>query len=1051
MRTLLTYLFALALFLPVANAQQLDLSQFKKMKPRSLGPAGMSGRVTSIDVVLDQPEIIYAGTASGGVWRSKSGGIKWEPIFDDQPVQSIGAVAIQQSNPDVIWVGTGEGNPRNSHSSGKGIYKSIDGGKNWTLMGLEATKTIHRIIIHRDNPDIVFVAAMGSIWGSNEERGVYRTKDGGKTWEKVLYNNNLTGCADLVTDPSNPDKLIAAMWEYHREPWFFTSGGEGSGLYVSFDGGDTWKKRTDEDGLPKGELGRIGLAISHSSPNVIYALVEAKKNGLYRSDDGGFKWRKVADKNIGNRPFYYADIFVDPQNENRLYNLYSVVSMSEDGGKTFKTIMPYWGVHPDHHAWWIHPDDPNFIIDGNDGGINISHDRGRSWRFVENLPVGQFYHISIDNDVPYNIYGGMQDNGSWRGPAYVWQNGGIRNHHWQEVLFGDGFDVIPNAKDNRYGFAMYQGGNVYSFDVETGHGEFIKPLHPHGVPLRFNWNAAIAQNPFHDCGIYFGSQFVHKSMDCGKSWTIISPDLTSNDTTKQKQHESGGLTIDATRAESHTTITAIAPSPKDENVIWAGSDDGYVYVTKDGGQNWENCYARMKGAPKGAWIPQIEVSPHNAGEAYVVVNNYRQNDWSAHVYKTTDYGKKWIRLVDDNKVKGHCHAIVQDPVAPNLLFLGTEFGLWVSIDGGANWTQWTEGYPSCPTIDLKIHPREHDLIIGTFGRAAWVMDNILPLRQLALEGTSLMEKDLVVFDVPDAYLNSSQSAAGVRFHADAHFRGQNKRGGAMISVWLKKKLKKGYKNAKGDKVKPEFVVVDILNQGGDTIRSYKTKIDTGLNRVYWNLRENGYHYPSWSDRKKGADLPSGYMTIPGTYKVHLTYGKQKAETQVTVLADPRINLTADDYRAYQAFMNDSRKLVDAATEAFDRMKEAKKLIGHVNGRLQYADSTWKDSLQNYGKTLTDSLNTLMSLYMLPKDFKGLEHVTERLNSHLSRPSSYVSGVPEEINATAKIALEYAEDEVKKVLVRVNAFFSEQWPDYPKSVKAANIDPFKEYEPIEIKE
>jgi len=414
------------LFSVVLSAQQLDMEKLKAIKPRNIGPAGMSGRVTSIDVVLSDSKVIYAGTASGGLWRSTSGGTTWEPIFDEQNAASIGVVQVQQSNPSVIWVGTGEGNPRNSQSMGRGVFKSIDGGKSWKNMGLSGTKTIHRLIIDPTNPEIVYVGAHGDAWSDTEDRGVFKTTDGGKTWKKILFANNRTGVADMIMDPSNPNKLIVAMWEYRRWPWFFKSGGEGSGLHVTFDGGETWKKISSEDGILEGEIGRIGLAQATNKPNVVYALIESKKNALFRSEDGGLKWKKVNENNdIGDRPFYYADIYVDPSNEQRVYTLYSRVAMSEDGGKSFRVILPYSGVHPDHHAWWIHPTNPNFMIDGNDGGLNITYDGGVSWRFAENMPLAQFYHINVDNEYPYNVYGGMQDNGSWRGPAYVWQESGI--------------------------------------------------------------------------------------------------------------------------------------------------------------------------------------------------------------------------------------------------------------------------------------------------------------------------------------------------------------------------------------------------------------------------------------------------------------------------------------------------------------------------------------------------------------------------------------------------------------------------------------------------
>ena len=565
---------------------QFSTALMKEMKPRNIGPGGMSGRITAIDVNLKNPDIIYAGAASGGIWKSTSGGIRWTSLFNDQITASIGAIAIQQSNPEVVWVGTGEGNPRNSLNGGYGIFKSLDGGQTWQGMGLEKTRHIHRILIDPQNPNTVYVAAIGSPWGEHPERGVYKTTDGGIHWKKILFANPKTGAADLVMDPSNPNKLIAALWEHKRDPWFFKSGGMGSGLFITYDGGDNWKQITHQDGLPKGELGRVGLAIAPSDTQRVYALIEAKKNGFYRSDDGGLHWKLVnEEEEIGNRPFYYSDIRVDPQNENRIYSIFTYVNVSEDGGKSFKELMPAYnvdnGVHPDHHAWWIHPKDGSFMINGNDGGLNITRDRGKNWRFVGNIPVGQFYHISVDMDYPYNVYGGMQDNGSWKGPAYVWRDQGIRNAYWQEILFGDGFDVVPNESNSRFGFGMSQQGSVSRYDAETGDNYTIKPTHPDpNILLRFNWNAAIAKDPFNPRTLYFGSQFVHKSKDEGLTWQVISPDLTTNDKSKQKQSDSGGLTLDATGAENHCTLLVIEPSPLEQNMLWTASDDGRVHTLR---------------------------------------------------------------------------------------------------------------------------------------------------------------------------------------------------------------------------------------------------------------------------------------------------------------------------------------------------------------------------------------------------------------------------------------------------------------------------------------
>ncbi|MAV80450.1 MAG: hypothetical protein CMD12_00485, partial [Flavobacteriales bacterium] len=756
MKFIYSFLF-LFLVIPT-NSQQFNTEWLKETAPRNIGPGGMSGRITTIDVVLSDPNIIYIGTASGGVWKSNSAGIKWDPIFDDQVTASIGSIAIQQSNPDVIWVGTGEGNPRNSLNGGYGVFKSIDGGKSWKSMGLEKTRHIERIIIDPTNPNVVYVGAIGSPWGEHPERGVYKTVDGGKSWSKILFVNNKTGVADLVMDPNNPNKLIAAMWEHKRDPWFFKSGGSGSGLYVTYDGGKNWSKRSDKDGLPKGELGRIGLAIAKNKTNIVYALIESKKNALYKSEDGGFKWKKINDKrDIGNRPFYYSDIYVDPENENRVYSIFTYVNVSEDGGKNFKMLMPAYnvnnGIHPDHHAWWIHPDNGSYIIDGNDGGLNISHDGGKSWRFIGNIPVAQFYHISVDNEFPYKVYGGMQDNGSWRGPSYVWKAQGIRNSYWHEIAFGDGFDVVPDLDDSRYGYAMSQQGVVSRYDWKTGNNMLVRPTHPDPeIRLRFNWNAAIGQDPFDNSTVYFGSQFVHKSTNKGETWEVISPDLTTNDPEKQKQSESGGLTLDATGAENHCTLLVIEPSPIEKNMLWVGSDDGRVHYSMNGGESWLEVSKNLKGLPKGSWITQIKASNKNKGEALLVANDYRRFNYAPYVYRTKNYGKSWNRIVDENDVENFTLSIVEDPINSNLLFLGTDDGLYISLNAGEKWEKFNSKiFPTVPVRDLVIHPREHDLIVGTFGRAAWVMDDIRPLRSIAGDEQIYSEKEFHLFEPPTAY------------------------------------------------------------------------------------------------------------------------------------------------------------------------------------------------------------------------------------------------------------------------------------------------------------
>ena len=549
------------LVLASMSAQQIDPSLFDALKARNIGPAGMSGRVTAIDAVVADPNTIFIGTAAGGVWKSENGGLSFTPVFDHEKVSSVGAVAINQQNPNEIWVGTGEGNPRNSVSSGYGVYRSIDGGHNWTFMGLGETRNIHRIILHPQDPNTVWVGAIGVPWGEHPERGVYKTTDGGKTWKKVLYVDEKTGIGDLVIDPTNPNKLIAAMWEHRRWPWYFNSGGPGSGLHVSFDGGETWEKRTTDNGLPKGDLGRMGLAIAPGNPQIVYAFIEAKKNGFYKSTDGGLNWKLVATKGIGGRPFYYADIFVDPKNENRIFNIHTTADVSQDGGKTFERLIPTDLIHVDNHAFWIHPENPRLMMNGNDGGFCLSRDGGKTWDYAENIPLGQFYHIRVDNEIPYNVYGGMQDNGSWRGPSQVWRRKGIRNAYWNRIGTGDGFDAMHDPLDRQFGYSLSQGGNLHRFDLTTGLRTNLKPYLETDEPLRFHWNAALAIHPQDEKTIYLGSQYVLKSSDRGHSWSVISPDLTTDDPEKQQQVTTGGLSLDNSGAENHTTIISIDPSP----------------------------------------------------------------------------------------------------------------------------------------------------------------------------------------------------------------------------------------------------------------------------------------------------------------------------------------------------------------------------------------------------------------------------------------------------------------------------------------------------------
>jgi len=994
MKKLLSLLMLFASISLFAQDFKMDLVQ--DLKPRNIGPGGMSGRVTAIDVVNNSPEVMYVGTASGGVWKSTSGGIKWEPIFDKEVTASIGALAIQQSNPSVIWVGTGEGNPRNSLNGGYGVYRSLDGGKNWKSMGLEKTRHIHRIKIDPTDPNTIYVGAIGSPWGEHAERGVFKTTNGGETWEKILFVNNKTGVADLIMDPTNPNKLIAALWEHKRDPWFFKSGGKGSGLHITHDGGKSWKKITEEDGLPKGELGRIGIAIAPSKPNIVYALVEAKKNALYKSEDGGYKWKKVNDKpGIGNRPFYYSEIYVNPQNENRLYTVYTYVNVSQDGGKSFTELMPAYGVdngvHPDHHAWWIHPDNGEYMVNGNDGGLNITRDGGKSWRFIGNLPVAQFYHINTDNEFPYNVYGGMQDNGSWRGPAYVWKSQGIRNSYWQEISFGDGFDVVPDKEDSRYGYTMSQQGFVQRYDHVTGNNYIVRPTPPDAkTKLRFNWNAAIGQDPFDNNTAYFGSQFVHKTTDKGLTWKVISPDLTSNDPEKQKQSESGGLTMDATGAENHCTILVIEPSPVEKDMLWTGSDDGLIHITKDGGQNWNNVTPPNL---KEGIINSIEVSPHDPATAYAVVMRYKSMDLKPYIYKTTNYGTNWYNIT--NGISGE-HTFVrvvrEDKRKKGLLYAGTETGLFISTNDGQNWQPFQLNLPVVPINDLII--QDNDLVVATAGRSFWILDDVA-----AIQNIETPKQAVTIFEPKESYLifggSTDKLVPGL---------GQNPKSGITFDYFLEKEadsldltlevIYNGDVIRKITNKKPK----DFKSWPGGPSKPQVLPSKKGYNRFTWNFRKETlpavdkvFVYGSYAGSRVG----------PGNYTLRLTLDGLTSETEATVLANPKVESSTADYTEQQGVLEQIEGAIKNIHESVTLMRSAKaQLKGY--SKLLKANDEAKDLLEK-GKELTKRIDTWEQNLVQPnqKTFQDVINFNNQLNAEFMELKNYVDAAEPKVTKGAK--------------------------------------------------
>lgn len=954
---------AVAVTKATSNAAEKEAAEKKDplaaLKARCIGPAGMSGRVAAIEILPSDPDTIWVGAASGGLWRSTSGGVSWKPLFDEQDVASIGAIAVHPKRPQRVWVGSGEGNPRNSAASGKGLYLSDDGGESGKKIGLANSERIHRIVLDPNDADVAWIGVLGKAWGPGDERGVYRTKDGGKSFERVLFVDDGTGCADLVAHPDDPRTLFAAMWSFRRRPYDFVSGGKGAGIWRSHDGGDTWTRLTEKDGMPKGELGRIGLAIARSSPQIVYALVEAKKSVLLRSDDGGRSYKAVnKSKGVSPRPFYYGDIRVDPKDPERVYRLASVVDVSTDGGKSFRNLVPWSLVHPDHHALWIHPEDPSFMVDGNDGGVAISRDHGKTWRFVRNLPLAQHYHLAVDREQPYHVYGGMQDNGSWRGPSAVRENGGIRNHHWQELFFGDGFATIPDPKDSRIGYAMSQGGWLERWNRITGERKTIRPSLvgapgiPEGTKLRFNWNAAIAIDPFREGMIYYGSQFVHRSSDRGDSWTVLSGDLTSNTKAWQKQKDSGGLTYDVTNAENYCSLMTIAPSPVKQGVLWTGSDDGRVHVSVDDGQTWSRVDEAMPGLPPFAWCAHIEASKFDEKTAWAVFDDHRRSDTRAWLFVTHDYGKSWKRLLSD-AFDGPCLTLEQDPVNKDLLFLGTEYGLHFSIDAGASWTKMRGGFPTVAVRALIVHPDMHDLVIGTHGRATWVFDDIRALRELSAlraanaKGAAGEEaaKDFHLVAPRVVTQHRVAQTGASRFPASGEFRGQNRPYGAILDLWvgdaLWKKVEADKKARAKDKdrVAAPFelgadeaeIVIRAVDEMPGLARTMRSKLKGGLNRVIWNLRSDPARLARTQAPGSGRGGPE---VLPGRYAVEVSFGGQKVAGNVDVLPDPRFPVEDAARRANWSALQRAQRLAADLADALERIGTVDKDTGAIEARLK---------------------------------------------------------------------------------------------------------------------
>jgi len=763
----------------------IDAKLLERLEWRSIGPANMGGRTTDVEGVPGNPNLVYVATASGGLWKTANGGVTWKPIFERQNTISLGDIALDPSSPNVIWAGTGESNTRNSVSFGDGVYKSTDGGNTWQHLGLGGTERISRILVHPRNSDIAWVGALGHAFAPHDERGVFMTTDGGKSWQKTLYIDAEHGVADMDIDASNPNILYATMWSFERKPWTFRSGSEKGGVFKSIDGGRTWKKLSS--GLPA-LVGRIGVKVAPSNGNVVYVIAESKEGLLYRSDNGGETFREVSrDTRIVSRGFYYTDLRVDPTDENRIYAVASTLFVSIDGGRSFRSITGR--THIDYHALWIDPKNPERMWQGQDGGIAVSYDRGETWETVNNIPLGQFYHVHADNRSPfYWVMGGLQDNGSWTGPSRTREPAGILNDDWRMVSFGDGFGVINHADDPEIYLSESQSGFVVRTDFRSREQQLVRPYTAGaGGPAsaskyRFHWDAPLVLSPHDKSTVYLGGNVVFKSKDFGKTWEKISPDLTTNDPEKQKA-AGGPIAEENTSAEYHCTIISLAESPASAGVLWAGTDDGNLQTSLDGGKNWTNLIEGVPGVPKFSPVSHVEPSRAAAATAYVSFDRHMFDDFRPYLFKTTDGGRTWANISGNLPASAYVLVVREDPKNPSLVYAGTELGLFASYDGGNQWLSLgLKNLPNVAIHDIVVHPRENDLILATHGRSLWILDDATALQQLNVE---TLARDAHLFDIrPALRFTTRFTRYGI---GDKLFAGANPPYGALVTYHLKEK------------------------------------------------------------------------------------------------------------------------------------------------------------------------------------------------------------------------------------------------------------------------
>jgi len=1005
--------FAALCAAPLVLAQatyKFDAATVSGLPARNIGSATMSGRIAALDAVEQDGRItVFVGAASGGLWKSVNGGTTYKSVFDRESVQSIGAVAIDPSNAKTVWVGSGESWTRNSVSVGDGVYKSTDGGENWTNVGLKDTEHIAKISVDPKDGNNVLVCATGHLWNDNDERGVYKTTDGGKTWKKVLAGaNGSTGCGLMSRSQQEPQTVYASLWDFRRQGWTFRSGGPGSGLFKSTDGGDRWSEinNSNAKGLPEKPWGRIAVAVASSKPQVVYADIEAKKSALYRSDDGGASWTRLDASNYMIwRPFYFGNLIVDPKDENRVFKPDLILMLSTDGGKSFSRVSG--GAHGDFHDVWINPKNTSTVIVGDDGGLWRSDDGGNLWKHQANLPVSQFYHVSTDNSDPYHVYGGLQDNSSWVGDSSY--PGGVTNSRWENMYGGDGFWMFEDPADPDYIYAEAQGGEIGRVNRYTHEVRFIKPLPNYGEKkLRFNWNTPIHMSPNEKGTVYIGAQFLFRSRDHGQTWDRISPDLTTNDPEKQKQEESGGITVDNSSAEMHTSIYSISESPKSGQIIWVGTDDGNLQITRDGAKTWANVVGNVPDLAKNSWVSTVEASRFDEGTAYATFDRHTFGDMKPYAYKTTDYGKTWTSLpVQAGGVRGYAHVIKEDTVNPNLLFVGTEFGLWISHDGGQRWAQYKgSNFPAAAVRDIVVHAREADLVLATHGRGIWIVDDISSLRALTPD---LMSKEAAL--IPGKPVIQYFQANGGWAEGDESFAGRGRPDDAQITYYQRGR------HIFGD------LKIEVLDENGKVVDNITGSKHRGLNRASWSMRVKPPAVPPAATALFEAAV--GPRLLPGTYTVKMTKGDNVYTEKLNVVLDPRAKFSVTDRRAQFDLTMKIYRIIEHMTYSVDAIEGVRNAANERAAKLPE-----KSPLRSQLQQLTAKCEELRSKIVATKEggaITGEERIRELLGQLYGAVNNY-EGRPTEYQAARADSLGHDLDDVisdfqkltQKELVTVNA-------------------------------